>query len=393
MHVITTTPIALSRNVIRVQSSGFIMVPESSSSVPQTGSGDLPLSSSSSGTTVTISVQAASIDQGRRLALIEAEQHFSTTGDSNPLHILAEGFSNGTYQAVIGFQNAGASSGGVSVPTGGSQMGNPTPPVKASSQPSASSWVLVIPVEIVHGTPQWGRQSAWCRQWVAPVRRPGTRFVSIMGDYDDHRKLTEAMLTAPDSAETAAAALSLGRKYGASSVALIQLDESGVLKAWLWRRGMDPEASDDDVAGSDAKTSALDMLASMVSPDEQDTSQPDPGLTPQGNQPYEGMDSSGIDSVPATAQADTQSDEINIEDHPEYAEPGQYGFAIVMASTNTAAIAAVAAHVRALPGLRIVGSEVDDNGLEIDGSIAGDQNTVVAALARVGITVTSVTQP
>ena len=256
-------------------------------------------------------------------------------------------------------------------------------PVAPAPAPVARkpSWILAIPVEAVSSKTVWGRESAWSRQWVAPVRRDGMRIVSIMGDADDRARLTEGMLSQPDDSSTAQAALALARKYGAPAVAVLRANGEGTA-VWLWRGGSDPVETDSDAIGDSAKESALDMLVDLADPGHSNA----PTASAATVQP----------AVAAAAKADsgppTGGTGVDLETHPEFAQDGQYGFAIVLSSSDKLRSALLKHQVAALHGVHVLTADVDQDGAIITGSYEGGQAELVAALGAAGVKATTADQ-
>jgi hypothetical protein len=261
------------------------------------------------------------------------------------------------------------------VPPAGSMDQSAPAPVQVPAQPRKPGWVLVIPVDATGPRPSWGGDSAWAHQWVAPVRRDGMRFVSIMGDADDRMRMGSSMLTQPDDQATAAAALSLGRKYGTSAVAMVRAQEGGT-SVYYWHSGNEPQESDSDVSPGSAKETALGLLVSLADPGKGGV--PDPVPAPAAD----------AKAAPASnASVVSEATTVDIETHPEWAQDGQMGFAVVLATSDTLRSAMLKHRMAAMSGVHVLTSDVDSDGAVITGSYEGDRGGLASALEAVGIKV------
>jgi hypothetical protein len=308
---------------------------------------------------VTVTVPASDAAEGRRMALDAARRAAAARGLAGEPRVTGEGMSGGHYLAVVEF--------GPQVPA----------PVTAQATPSPGAarpgWILVVPAEMLEGgRALWGRESAWSRSWAVPARLDGMSLVSTMGDADDRKRLAPAMIADPDSAATGEAARWLGRKYGAPSVAMVLREPGGGIRACLWRTaGGDPESSSDDAPGEDPRATALEMVGDLAAPE------------PEGGEGGTAA-ATGAAEAPGAAAAGSR-DDVDVEEHPEYAPEGLLGFAIVVASEDVQRSQRIRDAVARLPGVTVRTADADADGAEITGSFAGDRAALVAELSSVGI--------
>lgn len=306
---------------------------------------------------VTLSNRAADVSEGRATALAEAAR----SGSGTP-RITAEGFSGGTYTAVMSFDRDGEA---VPSPQTRSARTTGTPGYPSTSSPS---WILVVAAEIdKNGTASWGGQSSWSRSWIAPARSGSLRMVPVLGDVDDRRILTDGMLANPDSSEVGHAALALGRRFGAPAVAELLSDGQDGVRIWLWRTGGEA------ITGNSGSTrqDTVDVLARLAG--------------------HEGTSHSGTQEPSPDADLPVAGisggSQVDVEQHPEFAAEGRFGFAVVLASQDAAEIASVRRAVAGLQGVEISSSLADEDGAIVSGSYAGDRQGLVEALSAAGVRV------
>jgi hypothetical protein len=350
--------------VVLAADAGLVIVPLAGAPAQQ----GAPDANSPSPSSFSVAVPANSIEDGRAAATAEAERVGAAQGLIGTPRFLAEGLSAGTYRAVV-ILVAGPTQ--ATEPLASAPPSLPeaaAPPSAAPETPKKPAWILVVPVEQVSGRPVWGRASAWSRAWIAPVRQSGMRLVTIMGDADDHQRLTDDMLADPDDPGTAEAALGLAHKYGAPAVSLIQYDGATTLQGWLWRPGSAPQTSTVDASPEAAKTSGASLVADLA----------EPAADGLGNV---------VNSPSADQTAPAVGLDVDLEDHPEYVQDTRYGFAIVMSTDDNDAAVQVRHSVAQIPGVAILSSDTDQDGLVIQAAYNGSKGQLMTAIAAAGITI------
>jgi hypothetical protein len=346
--------------VVPVQGGGFVLVPPAGPQAADTRDA----------AALAVTARAATMEQARDLAIAGAGRQAAARGLPGSPHILAESFSMGVYNATVSFPPASAGQpaaggGDPPVPTG---RDDPPPPRKPA-------WILVLAAEAADGdrSAVWGRESAWSRAWVAPVRKSGMRIVSTLGDADDRDRLTPRMLATPDDGRTEQAALAVARKYGAPAVALVLRRQDGGTRAWLWRAGGGQAETGDAPPGTDGgKSGALDLLASLAIPAASTAHEPA---------------AEAADVAAEVAAGPGATPEVDLEEHAEYARDGSFGFAVVLDSRNPSEAAAVRRAVTGIRGLAIRTVETDGDGLEVTGNFPGSRAGLEKALADAGLRV------
>lgn len=335
---------------------GFVLVPRS----PSPGASAAPATAPAAPLNLTL--RATNLAEGRAQALAEAARR----GLPAP-RIRGEGFADGMYVGVVepgGFAiQPDAKLSGSGLPwDAGSQPAEGSAPAR----PRRPNWILVLPVEAGRpGHPAWGSAAPWSRAWLAPVRRGGTRLVSITGDADDRERVPDALLDAPDGSRTDAAMMGMARKYGAPAAAIVRLEQSRV-RVWMWRsNGGDPEFAEAE-GGTDPHETGLSLLLGLAGVDT-------------------GPDTNHVaDSAPT---APTEPPEVDIETHPEYARDSGEGYAVVLSSHDPAAAEIVRRAVAALPGATVGRVVVDRDGADIALVFRGDREALAAALQANGLRV------
>ena len=352
----------------QIPDSSLLPLPHSEISSPHSGQ--------STGS-LTVLQRADSLEDGRKLAILQALRLAGVRGLSGTPRIGTEGLLNGLYTAVVEFPGTVSSLPGQDTSgkeqTGSADNSVPNNIVHLPGTKSKPSWVLLLPVESRgNGRAEWGPDSAWSRLWVAPLRSGGTRFVSIMGDADDRAQMHPELLADPDNPATERSALALARKFGAPAVVELLSDGAGGIRAVLWRAGVDAKSASTYVDGGDARKSSIDLLASLFS------ASPNDG---KSTQEKDVEDSSGVSAGEQTSNARPV---VDIEEHPEYSQDSGFGFAVVLASHSPDEIETLRRAVAALPGVWIASSQPDADGAIVTGSFPGNIDEMQRNLVNAG---------
>jgi hypothetical protein len=219
-------------------------------------------------------------------------------------------------------------------------------PVLASRVMTSPRFILVIPYEKTEKGWVWGAYQSWATGWTAPVRVGRFQLILLAPDANDMDILGKT----PSSDGISVNAMSrLGAKYGVPSVMTIGLDDQG---SHVHLLGGSPF-----MVSTHVKANIFTEIASYISDSPRLVIQP-------------GDDGGGVDVAP----------------EPALAEEGQFGFSLIYDS-DPEELRRIRRVVSSMEGVEVQNSMLDQEGLEIKGRFAGNQDEFMKALMQAGLPV------